>query len=225
MRSNEALLFKELCPMLAIRKAKGFTLLEVVISAAILSALGFMLLGVFTQSNASMSLGTTKVEIDQTARQAIDRILPLVTTATSFNIGSQRIEFTTTEDFLDSAYDPSTWTFDPINPASFTYEIFFYDPDTGDPNNPGEIRMMRQADWITQGNDATPTADYVVLAGKEVGRVDGRGITNFNVVPLAVGNAVEVQITVSGDIKRPNGNTELVTERRVSIVQMPVTTY
>ncbi len=226
-------------------RSKGFTILEVLVAAAILAVLGVILLSTFVQSNSAMSLGTSNLEVSQVGRMAIDRMVPFVTAATTITTAAStsdppayvdNIQFITTEDFLDPTYDPATWgdpalnpLFFPTNPTQFEYVIYFFDP--GDPThaddkNPGALRLMRLNDYINAGERkaVTPSVPYIRIAGHEQRASDETGIVAFRTRKL-LSNTLECQIEVTTDVRRAQGDTERRKKSFVAILQAPAESY
>lgn len=202
---------------------RGFTLPELAVVGLILSVVGLFLVETFITSNAALSGSTTKIEMDQAFRTAIDRMTPIVTTASAVvePVGGtfvDRMEIVTTEDFLAPGYDPIKFSdpnepvsFNPLTPVSYNYSIVFYDSDPNNPFNPGEIRLARRSDAETVRTNAVPGVPYQRLAGV-IDSTRGTGICQFLVRQKEATNAYEVRMRITGDVKRAGGDTERVGE-------------
>lgn len=242
------------CPALSRTRFKkqGFTLIEVGVVAVILLLLGVMLVSTFSNSTAAMSLGSTKVEVDSLARITIDRISPLIMTAKSLEHRDEatrvdwdasdptipadtRIFFTTTEDFFAPGYSSQSWqaqlesdVFNLEQAHSYEYVIFFYDADLADDENPGEVRLMRRADWVVHEFTAEPPGNvpYQRLGGVRAddNGLDATGITAFR-CRRVLDNTVQITLRVTGNVKRDNGNTERTITEFTSLVSAPSMTY
>lgn len=197
------------------RKERGLTLPELLVTMGIISLIGLLLVETLSQSSSAMSLGTAKVEMDQTARIAIDRLTPLVMSATS-GVGDaiiapgergsgaaydDKIVFTTTEDFLSPTYDPADdWT---VGDPTHVYQVR-WDEDSQ------ELRLEKVS---TDFGVANP--DPRVLAFR---------VERFQAIRL-LSNTIEVRVTVQRPVKRPNGTTEDTRDTQVAIVQVPAESY
>lgn len=192
-------------------RKQGFTLLELLITMALSLLLSLLLVSAFSQTSSAIDLGTAKTTMQTATRTAIDRMTPLVMSA-SANGGLDAVErpaaglgvdtmilFNTTEDFLAPGYDV-TAAFDITDPPR-TYAI------THDNVN-NQLILQR---WNRVLNAPDPTVEPRRLA------ID---ITGFETVRLFT-HSIEVRVTAQEDVRRANRTTETAIFTATAVLQVP----
>lgn len=180
------------------RRPIGFTMLELLIAAAVSSLIAIVVFSAFRQSSAAISQGTAKMSAQQRCRLAVDRITPLVMSAVT--VGGvdaitrpaaggaldDRIIFTTTEDFLNPAYDPeAVFSLGTVSPETHSISL---DTTTG--------RLIFQK-W-----DLGANAPDTTFTPRQV----GHGITVFETRRFLT-QSIEVRLVSPEEWKNAAGDT------------------
>ena len=211
-----------------LKQPSGFTLLELLVSMFILGVIGTVLIGMLSQSSALVSQGASVIGSHQKARNAFDRIAPLIATAVKTSKGEAiltpreksndpvnppydfRIVFHTTEDFLNPSYSPDD-VYDPITAPIYTYEIVFV-PDSAAPNSLGRIMLQK----LIEGTDTVDTTYEP--------RPLAFGVQQFRCLMLT-SNSLQITIDQQVARKRPDGSILQEVTSEQAILAVPSSTY
>jgi prepilin-type N-terminal cleavage/methylation domain-containing protein len=184
------------------RHKKGFTLIEVLVVAAILSAITLAMVTIFTQSTRSFNITSSKLVLQQKARDTIRRINPMLVTAARSGAAPSaivypqdstatqerdRIVFTTSEDFLvepGPLTRSSRWT--SVQDQRFTYQLGL------DPRGQTNV-------WLTKGTFAGTT--FTALLPNDTTLFPAPWLEYNSTVSRAAGNPIPRRI-VSGENNR-----------------------
>ncbi len=176
----------------------GMTLAETLISAAILSILGLILLRIYTVSHQAYSHGTGQIALQQRARFLTEQITPLLSAAAPPHDGAKAL-------------------FSP-NSAS----LVFYVPDKNfQPRNPHYIRVgiyhndIDQTVWLE--NSATPPSNQEeMFRSREL----AREIYDLR-IGLPTENTVRVTVEVRGLTRTAGGDQAEQSYLLENLLQIP----
>ena len=218
------------------KSRQGVSLIELLVVMGLVSLIFTVLIALVSQSSSLVSHGAQVISLNQKARFAVDKIAPYLATAVNDN-GSAAlnspsgmvsaptaadlqsyttIQFTTTEDFLDPAYDPRA-PYDYINRPVYYYEIYFdnttdpipYTLEDGSNINLGRIMIRRYTDPTFGTID--PAVQPQAIAYN----------VQFFYTHLLSGGVVEVMVHTVGKRKGPAGNQIDVFEQAQGILDIP----
>ncbi len=149
-------------------KRRGFTLAELLVSCGILSGMMLTLIGIYNMSFTSFRLGTSRMSLQDQARQCMNRITPYLAGAVAPTDTSDAIrnpaltpsgtvyavDFWTPSDFLNTnfeslnVYNPDLAGYDPRSNSLYLYRISFPDPGVTPPPSDAVLYKLN-AVWDT----------------------------------------------------------------------------
>lgn len=226
-------------PLVTRRSKQGATVVELLTVLLLLSLIFTVLIGIVAQSSAMVSQGVQIISLNQKARFTVQKMAPFLLTAigddnnfalvapaerldapTAADLLAYRsIQFLTTEDFFDPAYDPKA-AWNPLNTQRFYYEIYFdqtnpdvYTLDDGSTINLGKVLMRRHLNATFTAVDTTYDPQVI-----------GFNVQQFYCHRLP-GNSLEVIVHTVGKRKGPAGNNIDMFEQAIGILNIPTSTY
>lgn len=219
---------------------RGVTLIELLVVMSLVTLMFTVLISLVSHSSALVAQGTQVIALNQKARFAIDKIAPYVMTAVADAtspaivapnrkvdapsaadlLSYDRIQFSTTEDFLDPNYDASA-AYNATSRPIYFYEIYFdnttnpipYKMENGTDINLGRIMIVKHQ---TSSFNAPATAYKAQALAYNV---------QFFHAHRLDGNTIEVIIHTIGKRKGPAGNQIDVFEQAQGILDVPSPSY
>ena len=149
-------------------RKRGFTLPELLVSMGIMSTIMLILVAMYNTSYTSFRLGSSRMSLQDQARQCMNRITPYLASAvaptdTTDAIRSPgltpsgtvyNVDFWTPNDFLNTNFDslaiynPDLPGYDPRSTTLYMYRIAFPDPGVQTP--PSDVRLAKlNAQWTS----------------------------------------------------------------------------
>lgn len=192
------------------RRPAGLTLVEVLVSLAVLGVLSLALLRIYDVSRTAYATGTGRLTLQQAARQLVSRIGPQLVAA----VPPSEVE--------EAIYAPEAG-------SSASSIVFSVPQEPFDPRNPGfrKLRIGQRPDGavVLDPNTILVESDDQVLARP---LVDSRGNQVFKVDKLEFSvlsrNVVKISLDVSGQARGAQNKMMTQTLHLESLVQLPVYT-
>ena len=218
-------------PSRIILRARGFSLIELLLVFFLTTLIGVVVIGLVSHSTALVSLGSEKMITQQKSRSAIAKMGPYLSTAVP---GSNRpaiivpalksdtpenptydldvIQLNTTEDFLAPGYDPRTVVVNPVSTQYFLYEFKFVRVNASDPNSLGRIELRRL-------NPSTLAVDTTVTP-----RIMAHNVQGLRCLRLGT-YVIEVRIDTRSTRRGPHGSSYTKVETEISALAVPSGSY
>lgn len=207
----------------------GISLAELAIAQLLMAIIGLALVVLYNQSYMVLNRGSVKTYQQQTAREAVKRIVPRITSAVPPTAQSEdqleavlepiygappsnQIVLYSTEEYVAKTTDQATLpTFDPRQPRYGVYRIFFeIDPD----KNQSDPRLApggRIGNVLVDAYTPTDNSDDLIIA---------RNLYDVTFSQVDT-NIVRLSVTVYGDVEMATGRTELKKVDYTTRVHLP----
>lgn len=211
----------------------GLTILELIVAAAIMSLIGLAMVFLYSSSLSTYNHGAGRLALHHKARQATQRIAPIILAAFSdpSDSASEEIEFpainttgnelvvTTTEDWLNPNY-PDINTSSRFWDSSSLSDATRYDHHYRVRLDAGTI-LLERGTWDDSTNTFTPTGEQRIFGRTDDAEAkDAVTITGLTFEKLAA-NAVRVRVDVQATIRNARNQERDLTYTSQSIVQIP----